>query len=114
MISISTLATSKNRLLVCSSHFGTIFEIGEISQGQKPKTIGELKLDHGPAVASASNEEYFATVHHQKRALCLWRARDAKLMWSTSLDGVPSSVVFNCANSGKEFSRLSFCQISPT
>ena len=50
-------------------------------------------------IDSATNGEYFGTIHHGKRVVILWRGKDGKRMWQMSLNSIPSSINFNLSNS---------------
>ena len=62
-------------------------------------TISNLRLDAGPVIDSATNDEFFGTIHHGKRVVILWRGKDGKRMWQMSLNSIPSSINFNLSKS---------------
>ena len=82
---INSISIGTDRILICSSYCSSIYstDMGKIA---------DLRNNFGPIVASVASDSgsHFATIHHEKRGLQVWRGKDGKELWNVSLSHVPS------------------------
>lgn len=91
-LDVNSMSISIDRILICSSFYAVLYDHSFV-------TISNLRLDAGPVIDSATNDEFFGTIHHGKRVVILWRGKDGKRMWQMSLNSIPSSINFNLSKS---------------
>jgi hypothetical protein len=88
---ITSISHGSKRVLICSSACSSLYDPSDWSK------ICDLQNRDGTVFKSISSNSgsHFATIHHETRAVQLWRGKDGKLVWKHSFNHVPSCMSFS-------------------